>query len=313
MRHIATALAIILTLLVGAFFVFVFTPDIPVEMVDEKYSNETSQFIVLDDGSRVHVRDQGNKNGPALVLVHGSNASLHTWEPWVSLLADDFRIVTLDLPGHGLTGRVPGDDYTIANMVETVAAVTSELGIAKFHLAGNSMGGNVSWRFAIKYPERVDRLILVDASGYPRKGDASGIFKLIQTPVFGHMIKVVGDADIIRQNLHSAMAVHDVITDEMVQRYHELALREGSRTATHIRLNRPRSNEQYIEKIKSLPHKTLILWGQKDTWTPLEWAHRFDEDIPDSTLKIYLGVGHIPMEEVAEASAEDVRVFLLRQ
>jgi pimeloyl-ACP methyl ester carboxylesterase len=65
----------------------------------------------------VHVRDQGNTDGPAIVLLHGSNASLHTWEPWVAQLGDRFRIVTMDMPGHGLAGRTPGDDYSPMGMV----------------------------------------------------------------------------------------------------------------------------------------------------------------------------------------------------
>ncbi|MGV0033428.1 MAG: alpha/beta fold hydrolase [Candidatus Azotimanducaceae bacterium WSBS_2022_MAG_OTU7] len=67
----------------------------------------------------MHYRDEGNASGYPLVLVHGSNASLHTWEPWVSLLGDDYRIISLDLPGHGLTGGVPDGDYSSAAQVNT--------------------------------------------------------------------------------------------------------------------------------------------------------------------------------------------------
>jgi pimeloyl-ACP methyl ester carboxylesterase len=99
------------------------------------------------------------------MLLHGSNASLHTWEPWVALLGDEYRIVSVDLPGHRLTGRVPDDDDSMAAFVATVAAVADHLGIDRFALGGNSMGGGVTWQFALAHPERVSAMILVDAVG----------------------------------------------------------------------------------------------------------------------------------------------------
>ena len=74
------------------------------------------------------------------MLIHGANASLHTWEPWVKLLGPQYRVITLDLPAHGLTGQVPNRDYSTANQVDTVDAVVTELGIDQFVLGGNFDG-----------------------------------------------------------------------------------------------------------------------------------------------------------------------------
>ncbi|HEY5339109.1 MAG TPA: hypothetical protein VIJ85_12950, partial [Rhizomicrobium sp.] len=103
MGRFLTGLVVVLALLAGAFWYFS-DPDISRAKLEAKYATPPSEFIMLPDGARAHVRDQGLKTGPVLVLIHGSNASLFTWEPWVSRLFQNFRIVSMDMPGHGLTG-----------------------------------------------------------------------------------------------------------------------------------------------------------------------------------------------------------------
>ncbi len=117
--------------------------DISPEVLKERYANEASRFVELDSGTVAHLRDQGSPTGEALVLVHGTNASLHTWEPWVEILGDEFRVISIDLLGHGLTGRAVEDDYSPDGMARFVDAVTRKLGVERFHYAGNSMGGRV--------------------------------------------------------------------------------------------------------------------------------------------------------------------------
>src|SRR3546814_2104462 len=96
-----------------------------------------------------------------------SNASLHTWEPLVTRLGADYRIVTLDLPGHGLTGATPDTDYSAEGMMHAVDVVAAKLGLDHFALGGNSMGGWVAWRYALAQPARGDALLLNDARGMP--------------------------------------------------------------------------------------------------------------------------------------------------
>ena len=92
----------LIVLLIAA-SVFLFEGDIPAAQVDAKYSNAESQFLIMENGARVHYRDQGQEDGMPVVLVHGAMASLHTWEPWVEMLGQRYRVITLDLPAHGLT------------------------------------------------------------------------------------------------------------------------------------------------------------------------------------------------------------------
>src|SRR5262249_15404052 len=137
-----------------------------------------------------HYRDQGQPNGMPVVLLHGSNASLHTWEPWVSSLGDRFRIITVDLPAHGLTGQVPGDDYTPDGMVAFVEAFANKLHLRAFVLGGNSMGGAIAARFTLRHPDRVTHLILIDAGGMPSQTptDPGLGFRLARIPVVQYLL-----------------------------------------------------------------------------------------------------------------------------
>src|SRR5271156_2674694 len=111
MRAFLTGLVVVVAALVGAYFYFS-TPEIPRAVLEAKYGTSPSQYLTLADGARVHYRDRGPRNAPVLLLIHGSNASLFTWEPWTTRLDDTFRVVAIDLPGHGLTGAVPSSDYS---------------------------------------------------------------------------------------------------------------------------------------------------------------------------------------------------------
>lgn len=288
--------------------------DIPRAELAKTYANASSQFLTLPDGAIAHVRDQGVKDGPVLVLVHGSNASLHTWEPWVSLLGDRFRIVTMDMPGHGLTGGVPNDDYSRTGMVRFVHEVAQKLGLTHYAIGGNSMGGGVAAQYAETYPDELSALILVDAAGLPRPsqpGDKIPLaFRLAQMPVLNKILLYVTPRSIVAEGLHKVFVDPSKVTDEMVTRYYDLALGEGNRRATGIRFRLPPTTEADAEAVSTIKLPTLILWGDKDGLIPVAYAEEFGRRIQGSKVVIYKNVGHIPMEEVAEASARDVRAFL---
>jgi pimeloyl-ACP methyl ester carboxylesterase len=288
--------------------------DIPPRVLVERYANPASRFVELDGGTVAHLRDQGDPSGEALVLIHGSNASLHTWEPWVAILGDEFRVITMDLPGHGLTGRTVEDDYSIDAMADFVDAVTRELGAERFHLAGNSTGGEMAWVYALDHPERVRRLILVDASGHPEpEGEEEALgFRLARNPIVRSLMRFVTPRSVIEQTLRAAFVDISLVSDEMVTRYHELLLREGSREASARRFRLPAETERVTE-LSRIRSPTLVLWGREDRMVPVADAHAFARAIPDCTVRIYDGVGHIPMEEAPERSAADVRAFLNRR
>lgn len=312
-RGLAIGLGVVLVLL-AALFLVLRNPSLPREEVIAKYSSDASQFIEIDGGATAHVRDEGNPDGPVLVLIHGSNASLHTWEPWVAELGDTFRIISLDLPAHGLTGAVPGtpyDSYDIDAMADFVDAVLREMAVDRFALAGNSMGGRVSWIYALAHQEKLTHLILVDASGFPRTDDGQGsyVFRLLGTPIVGQILTQITPRTLFEDGLKAAFTDDSYVTGEMVDLYRDLSLMEGTREANLIRYRTYGEDDRY-KRLDEITVPTLIMWGEDDELVPVGDAWRFDSLIPNSTVTIYTGVGHIPMEEHVEQSAADVREFL---
>ena len=310
MSRFLTGLLVVAVVLAGAFYYFS-EPDIARSVLEAKYATPPSQFVMLPDGARAHVRDQGSRNGPVLVLVHGSNASLFTWEPWARRLGDQFRVVSMDMPGHGLTGAVPNHDYSQEGMVKFVKEVTDKLGIQKFAIAGNSMGGGIAARFAEEYPANVSALILVDAGGMPSKGgDKIPLaFQLARVPVIDQILLHITPRSLVSEGLNDAIVHKEIINDAMIDSYWDFARMAGTREATLERFSLDWDNavQRHIADIKA---PTLILWGAEDHLIPVQAAHEFQNAIAGSKLIVYPNTGHIPQEEVADQSASDVRAFL---
>jgi pimeloyl-ACP methyl ester carboxylesterase len=112
-------------------------------MLTARYANDKSKFISIG-GVRAHVRDQGNPDGVPLVLIHGAGASLHVWEGWVRELGSKARLISVDLPGHGLTGAWPRDEYTVEAYADFIEVMVDTLNLDRFVLAGHSLGGGVA-------------------------------------------------------------------------------------------------------------------------------------------------------------------------
>jgi pimeloyl-ACP methyl ester carboxylesterase len=279
--------------------------------------------LSLDSGAKIHFRDEGRADGPPVVLIHGANASLHTWEPWVNSLGDGYRIITLDLPAHGLTGKVPDRDYSSANQVATVDAVAQHLGVDRFVLGGNSMGGGVTWRYTLEHPDKIEAMILVDAVGLPqwsvRESESTEqdsnrgplVFRLMRQPWFRAIARYIDPYRLTKQGLESAYSDKSKVTEELIDRYYELALREGSREAIVDRFA-SFGGESIADTIDPAQFTvpTLIMWGRDDALISVNVAEKFAESLPDNSLVIYDDVGHLPMEEIPEQSATDVLAFL---
>ena len=311
MRKLLIGLLILIVVVAGAGFLL-YSPDIPRSALEGGYATPPSHFLTLADGARVHFRDRGPRNAPTLVLLHGSNASLFTWEPWASRLDNSFRVVTLDLQGHGLTGAVPSRDYSEQGMVNLVAAFTRRLGVARFALGGNSMGGAVAARFAEEFPERVTQLILVDAAGtLTREGDRVPLaFRLARIPVLDQVLLYVTPRAIVVEGLDDAILRKSIIDDTMINRYWDFARMAGTREATLIRFRLP--PDSYVaDHTGRITMPTLILWGEEDHLIPVAAGRAYAKAIRGSRLIVYPATGHLPQEEVADKSADDVRTFLL--
>ncbi|MEZ4953320.1 MAG: alpha/beta hydrolase [Saprospiraceae bacterium] len=298
----------ILFLLIAILFAIAYQPDIPVAELKAKYANAESKFLPLD-GMDVHYRMEGR--GHPLVLIHGTAASLHTWDEWTDLLKDSFQIIRMDIPAFGLTGPNATGDYSIDNYTVFLNKFLATINIDTFYLAGNSLGGRIAWNYAYAYPEQVKKLILIDAAGVPHEGSLPTVFKLARNPITAFLLKKILPKSFIEKNMREVYFDDSKITEALVDRYHSMALRAGNRQAfiDRARLDYP----DETPKLSKINAPTLILWGQHDEWVNVEDAHYFDNNIPNSFLKIYDHAGHVPMEEIAGETAMDASAFLLKK
>jgi pimeloyl-ACP methyl ester carboxylesterase len=284
--------------------------DIPLEELKTKYAPAPSAFISVK-GMDVHFRDEGNSaDSIPIVLLHGTGSSLHTFEDWTIQLKQDYRIIRMDLPAYGLTGPFPGRNYSIDNYVDFLLAFLKSAGVKKCVLAGNSLGGNIAWSFTLKYPAMVDKLILIDASGYPVKTQSLPLaFRIAQTPIIKNVLTFITPRFIAKSSIENVYADKNKVTEALVDRYFELTLRAGNRRAFVDKFEM-KKDSLAPNNIKSIQQKTLLLWGGQDLLIPVEVAEQFHNDLPNDTLVIMPNVGHLPMEESPGQSLEAVVSFL---
>ncbi len=289
--------------------------DIPYETLATRYENSASRYVDLPGGVRMHYRDQGA--GPTLLLIHGFSASLHTWEPWVEQLGDRYRIVTLDLPGHGLTSAPAGYQPSMQGYAAIVEQFTQAQDIARFAIGGNSMGGHVAWEYALAHPERVDALILVDSAGWPDTRtdpeNAPLVFRLLANPFAASLLRDLDTTRLTRDALVSSFPAHPALVDDaMVARYTELSRAPGHRDVLLQLMSGNARTYATPEQLAALSAPVLILHGARDVLIPLENGQKFKDAIPQSELVIFEGIGHAPQEEIPEDSAMAVHEFLYR-
>ena len=311
-RTLAVILTIVAVLAAG--WLALRRADIPYDTLETIYSVRDTQFMTLNNGLKIHYTDTGPHDRSAIVLVHGFSASLHTWDDWKTDLEKDFRVVTLDLPGHGLSRAEEPELATIDRFADVVHEVTQDLGVERFTLGGNSMGGNTAWTYALKYPETVDGLILVDAGGWPEdpEGEDNGpfIFKLLANPIARTVMKDLDMTSLTRSGLEDSYTDQSFVTDELVERYVALSRAPGHRE-TLLAIMANERDPATPEKLAAIKVPTLVMWGRDDNLIPVSSAENFADAIERSTLVIYDNVGHLPQEEVAEQSIADVRSFML--
>ena len=273
--------------------------DIPREKLKPTYTNTSSHFMPLM-GMEVHYRDEGNMlDSTPLVLIHGMSSSLNTWDSLVVLMKDNKRLISIDLPGFGLTGPNPENKYGFDYYTQFLDSFLITLKVEKFILAGNSMGGGVSWHYALSHPEKVNQLILIDAVGYQgKKGKGSLGFKLASMPVVNNLLLYITPKFLIKKSLETVFVDQTKITEKEIDRYHDLTIAEGNRKAALSIFKNGFIQEP--EKINSIKTPTLIIWGDKDQLITVDNAYLFQKNIKDSKLEVLKNVGHVPMEEVPE-------------
>lgn len=289
-------------------------PDRPVESLVARWAAPPSEFIDLN-GQLVHYRDEGPRDDPLpIVLLHGTSASLHTWEGWSKALRGQRRVISLDLPAFGLTGPFAGpyagQTYTGANYTRFVLDVLDRLAVPRFVVAGNSLGGEVAWRIAAAAPQRVAQLVLVDSAGYPI--DAANVplgWQIARLPVLGHIAEHVLPRALVLQGLQAVYGDPTRITEPLVDRYVELTLRAGNRAAL-VQRARQWSTAEGVDHVTGVTAPTLVLWGARDHIIPPALAQRFAADITGARVVVFEALGHVPHEEDPARTVAAVKDFL---
>lgn len=297
----------ILLIIVGV-FAFNYAPDRSVEDLKKRWTYDNSKFIEVD-GIDAHYRINGQ--GTPLVLIHGTGASLHTWEGWTDILSKDFQIISLDMPAFGLTGPSIDRDYSLEKYARFLDEFLGKIGVDTFHLAGNSLGGAISWKYASMFPEKVKKMILIDAAGYPFDKKLPLAFRLAKNDIMGKILLKITPKSLFWKSIREVYYNDDLVTEELIDRYYELYLREGNRQAFVDRVRAIESND--VSPIKTIKTPTLIMWGADDEWIPVTLVNKFKNDLINAESIVYKQVGHVPMEEIPEATAEDARTFLLKK
>ncbi|MBI1340115.1 alpha/beta fold hydrolase [bacterium] len=309
---------IIAAVLVGGFAVSLTacaTREIPYPALEAKYGLPSSNYMELEDGVRVHYTDEGPKSAPTVVLVHGFAASVHAWRPWIDRLSGDYRMVAMDLPGHGLTSAPTGYRGSGDKQLAIVDELVERLGIERFVIAGNSMGGGVAWTYTLSHPEKVAGLVLVNAAGWPGErseedGGPPFVFMLLGNPVGRAVLKSFNPRMFAEGGLKSAYLDESLVTDELMDRYAELALAPGHRD---VLLTSERGSRRYTrEDFARITAPTLALVGEQDKVIPSKMTKEMAQAIPGATLVVYEDGGHVPMEQLPDRSAADLKAFLLR-
>jgi pimeloyl-ACP methyl ester carboxylesterase len=293
-------------------FALGYAPDTDPAAMRAKYATAASQFIDVGNGLTIHVRDEGRRDGPVLVLLHGSNDSLQTWDKWAERLAGKYRVIRLDQIGHGLTGPNPRGDYSPAAHVAALDALMVRMGIGRFALGGDSMGGQVAWEYALAHPQKLTQLVLVDAAGPPDDPHKPLpiTFRILQTPGLNRLADVITPRWMIARTVAQVVADPAIIDEKWIDRSWELLRYPGNRKAMRQRTAYLLSHGYDGERVSGVTVPTLVLWGAKDRLIPAAGADWFISRIKGSRKIVYPGIGHLPMVEAADKSAQDVDAFL---
>jgi pimeloyl-ACP methyl ester carboxylesterase len=305
-------LGVIVTAL-GALIGLAWAPDVPPAALTERWATPPSQFITLD-GLSVHLRDEGPRDdAQPIVLLHGTSASLHTWDGWADALKPSRRVIRVDLPGFGFTGPAADNDYRIERYVRFVGALYDHLELKHSVLVGNSLGGGIAWHAALADPARISALVLIDAGGYPSTASSMPIaFRLAGIPALAPIMSNILPRQMIASSLRNVYGDPTLVSEALIERYYDMARREGNRGALVERFKQMTWGGD-VDRIRQIRQPTLILWGEKDRLIPPDHADRFAHDIPRNQLVKFADLGHVPHEENPAQTVAALRDFLAHQ
>jgi pimeloyl-ACP methyl ester carboxylesterase len=283
------------------------TPDKTEQVLLQSYSRPGTARLMVQQ-QPVFVQDSGLREAPAILLLHGFGASLQAWDDWAPALEKNLRVLRIDIPGFGLSGPAVNQDYSDAADVARVIAVMDQLGVQQVIVAGHSMGGRIAWNLAAAHPERVSQLVLLSPDGFPDPNAKSD--KTYEVPALLGLLPYSLPQWALRMGgVAPAFADNSQLTPQMMQRYHDMMLAPGVRTALLERMRQTRNSDP-VSRLQSIKAPTLLLWGEKDAFIPVSNAQDYLKAMPQAKLVTLPDVGHVLHEEAPQASVQAVLDFL---
>ncbi len=294
----------LLVLIVAAGLLY--RPDFSRAELAAKYGGSVDDYLTAA-GMTLHVVQDGPKQAPVIVLLHGFGDSWLTFDGWVGALAMHHRVIRYDLPGFGLTGPDPTGDYSDSRSIAVLKALLERLNVGHAVLIGNSMGGKLAWQFAAAYPALVDKLVLISPDGFASPGFEYE--KPAEVPFAMRLLPYVLPKPLVRASLAPAFGDPTALSDELVTRYRDMMLAPGVRRAIVDRLGQVVVHDPEAD-LRRIEAPTLLLWGRRDNMIPFTNAADYLRTIPNVRLIELADLGHVPQEEAPEISLKPVLAFL---
>ena len=300
-------IAIVLTATLFFAALYLWTPDKSKSELEKIYSSPKNAYVNAL-GVNIHYQDTGpSKNPIPILFLHGFGASLQTWDTWSQSLSNEYRVISVDLPGFGLTGEDPSGIYTDERSVEVLEAFLKALQISKVVLVGNSMGGKFAWQFTARYPNQVAKLVLISPDGYASPGIEYG--KKTEIPAIAQLYRYFFSKTFLAMNLEPAYANPKTLNDDLVNRYYDLMLAPGVRGAILARMQQTVLKDP-VPSLANIQVPTLLIWGEKDAFIPISNSNDYLKVMPNVKRVSLLNIGHLPQEEQPTIGLAALKEFL---
>jgi pimeloyl-ACP methyl ester carboxylesterase len=252
--------------------------------------------------------------GKPLVLIHGYGAGMWVWEKQIEALSQFFRVYALDVIGHGFSDR-PKIPYTPEAYVHFLKDFMDGVCIERATLIGNSMGGGMAWAMAVSYPERVDRLILIDCVPpdilrQVRNDSFRTLVAIKDIPLLPYLVIAGRSRSSIRLILLECVSDNKLITSEVLNRQYQLSKIKGTTWVLYSTFKHAEEALTLKDRFPLIQHPTLFIWGEKDLIFPPSVGETLHKTLTGSQLRVIEKSGHIPMWETPDEVNQAILSFL---
>lgn len=268
----------------------------------------------LKNGMSVNYKESGDVGSPTLLMVHGGSDSLTGWGEWLDGFPE-YRVIAVDLPGHGLTDPMPDRNYSRSKMSEFLEMFIEALELRNITLVGHSMGGEYSLQYTIDNQENVRAIIVLAPGVYrddiPDTDSESFVLILAKTPLASLLYEVdlLGGEEGYKAFYREYVGADPDLYPEDFNRGRRISLYEKNRD-TLFKLVLGMYDDPYIRGLNTIKVPMLILWGDQDPVSVPKYAGMLHDDVESSTLIMYEGVGHGIQIMAGKKSVKDARSFM---